>query len=239
MDLEEFRRPTPADIPVLTDTFRDCEWTDEYIENINDQCLRILLVNGTIIGIVCFEFTGHSINGIPLYYILSECTKDKRLGHLVGVRSPGRLLWSHILREIHFDGNEDSGFIVYNHAIPDAKGYHIKMGMKTSSEIQFQGRPLRDRIEPLFIRIPELNTAMLPIEDGVIDELDDTYLFYVSKDINYGDIYTILRSLPQKKREIEHVANNAQVKTKHKAGKNTKHKAGKKRPTKKRNKKLK
>lgn len=230
---------------MLTDTFRDCEWTNEYIENINAQCLRILLVNGTIIGIVCFEFTGHYINRIPLYYISTECTKDKRLGHLVGVRSPGRLLWSHILREIHFYGNEDSVFIVYNHAIPDAKGYHIKMGMKTSSEIQFQGRPLRDSIEPLFISIPELNTAMLPIEDGVIDELDDTYLFYVStKDIDYGDIDTILmslppRSLPQKKRKIEHVANNAQVKTKHKGGKNTKHKGGKKRPTKKRNKKLK
>lgn len=207
MNTEEFKIPTVDDIYQLSQYFEDCEWIDDYIEDIksgDSGNYRILTINGEIIGIACFWYTGDNISGIPLYYVSTRCTKDKgkHPTREIGLRTPGRLLWAYILREIYIQIYSYSGgrFIVYNHAIDQAKGYHIKMGMESASNIDFYGLPLINVVQRAFISNPDLNTAELPIQNGIITELDETYLFYVSKEINYSSIDTILLYLPPSRR---------------------------------------
>ena len=78
---EEFRRPNVNDIDMLQNNFNNCEWlTEDYIPLIREDDvdnLRILIINGEIIGIVNFYNTRNRIGRFPLYYVSTECTKDK------------------------------------------------------------------------------------------------------------------------------------------------------------------
>ena len=81
----EFRVPTKSDIEILQTNFNNCEWTKDYIKDINEEHVinyRILKINGDIIGIICFFHVGDitiEINKYPLYYISTRCTKDKTI----------------------------------------------------------------------------------------------------------------------------------------------------------------
>ena len=95
------------------------------------------------------------------------------------MKTPGRLLWAYILREIRLNTTER--FVVYNHAISDSKGYHLKMGMKPAGDIILIGsRKLKEVVLPLFQSNSNLNTAEIPPLD-LVNEFDDTYLFYLSE----------------------------------------------------------
>ena len=198
---EEFRRPNVNDIGMLQNNFNNCEWlTEDYIPSIREDDvdnLRILIINGEIIGIVNFYNTRNRIGRFPLYYVSTECTKDKdKIAQTFdGLKTPGRLLWAYILREIRLNTTER--FAVYNHAISDSKGYHLKMGMKPAGDIILIGsRKLKEVVLPLFQSNSNLNTAEIPPLD-LVNEFDDTYLFYLSDPrVDYSSIDSILNSLP-------------------------------------------
>lgn len=204
---EEFRMPILDDIDMLQHTFTNCDWIGDYIDSIQEDDvnnLRILIINGEIIGIVNFFNTGIAIGGsMPLYYVSTECTKDKNkiAQTFDGLKTPGRLLWAYILREIRLNTNTER-FAVYNHAISDSKVYHLKMGMKPAGAIPIArvGRSLKDIVFPLFHRNPKLNSAEIPVNE-LLNEFDDTYLFYLSNPgLNYSSIDSILNSLPPSER---------------------------------------
>ena len=204
---EEFRMPTLGDIPKLTENFNNCDWIGDYIPSIQENDvndLRILIINGEIIGIVNFFNTGSAIGGsMPLYYVSTECTKDKDkiTQTFDGLKTPGRLLWAYILREIRLNNNAER-FAVYNHAISDSKVYHLKMGMKPAGAIPIAraGRSLKDIVFPIFRGNPKLNSAEIPVNE-LLNEFDDTYLFYLSNPrIDYSSIDSILNSLPPSER---------------------------------------
>ena len=94
---------------------------------------------------------------------------------------------------------QNNEFIIYNHAIPDSRDYHIKMHMKITSEINIPN--FANTIKNKFVTNPELNTAQIRIRNEDDDKFDDdefneTYLFYHShQDIDYTDIDSILDSI--------------------------------------------
>ena len=208
----EFRVPTKSDIEILQTNFNNCEWKEEYIKDINEEQVinyRILKINGDIIGIICFFYIQAipiGIKNYPLYYISTRCTKDKPEDEPEdkpgikrernsnkpkqppkGRKSYGRLLWAYALREIS-QLNQNNEFIIYNHAIPDSRDYHIKMHMKITSEINIPN--FANTIKNIFYYTnPELNTAKIPVE-----EFDEVYLFYYSHQypIDYNNIDSIL-----------------------------------------------
>ena len=236
MDIQ-FRIPTLNDIDQLRENFLGCQWIHDNIDLItqedpNVNNLRILIINGEIIGIVNFYYTGQSIDqtSIPLYYVSTRCTKDKDpenkdLNNIYitsdKFTTPGRLLWAYILREIYLI-NKRKAFVVYNHSIKSAYPYHIKMGMTTADKIRLgQHVTLYNLVFPMFLpdRDPNcfLNTAKLGIyrtlrletHPGYFEEVEyennfdtaskiirqqfnDTYLFYISRKINYESINDIL-----------------------------------------------
>ena len=236
MDIQ-FRIPTLNDIDQLRENFLGCQWIHDNIDLItqgdpNVNNLRILIINGEIIGIVNFYYTGQSIDqtSIPLYYVSTRCTKDKDpenkdLNNIYitsdKFTTPGRLLWAYILREIYLI-NKRKAFVVYNHSIKSAYPYHIKMGMTTADKIRLgQHITLNDLVFPMFLpdRDPNcfLNTAKLGIyrivrletHPGYFEEVEyennfdtaskiirqkfnDTYLFYISRKINYESINDVL-----------------------------------------------
>ena len=201
---EEFRMPNLGDIDMLQNTFTNCEWIGDYIDSIQENDvndLRILIINGEIIGIVNFYNTRNRIGRFPLYYVSTECTKDKdKIAQTFdGLKTPGRLLWAYILREIRL--NTIERFVVYNHAISDSKGYHLKMGMKSAGDIILIGnRKLKEFVLPIFQSNSNLNTAEIPVNE-LLNEFDDTYLFYLSDSrVDYSSIDSILNSLPSSER---------------------------------------
>ena len=117
------------------------------------------------------------------------------------MKTPGRLLWAYILREIRLNNNAER-FAVYNHAISDSKVYHLKMGMKPAGAIPIAraGRSLKDIVFPIFRGNPKLNSAEIPVNE-LLNEFDDTYLFYLSNPrLDYSSIDSILNSLPPSER---------------------------------------
>ena len=238
---EEFRVPNLDDIEMLENTFKNCEWTDEYISDIKEGAtanLRILIINGEIIGIANFYHIWEDF-----YYVSTECTKDKdeNFQRVGGLKTPGRLLWAYILHEIKRLYRGTRSFIVYNHAIPSSRGYHLKMGMKPAGAIKLDkhGRvSLRDAIFPLFKSRNELfyydilDTSKS--DDYLLDEFDETYLFYVSDPrVDYASIDSILNSLPSSERRLTGGIKRKNKKTKNKRkNKKTKNKKTKNKKTK-------
>jgi hypothetical protein len=206
----QFRQPTQDDIDELIINFDNCSWIEDYTDAINDyntDDMRILVFNGKIIGIFDFNNTGITFEGIEIYYVITECTRDKNkaiddvyLTEDGKVVTFGRLLWSYILNEI-YNLNGKNPFIIYNHAIPDAYYYHIKMGMKPANEIN---DIFENEIKNLFANDPALNDAQLPEHAIYSDEFNETYLFYVSTEtINYDSIESIIKSLPESSKKIQ------------------------------------
>jgi hypothetical protein len=210
----EFRTPTTDDIEQMRNNFNNCEWIDDWIDDIENNIvntLRVLVSNEIIIGIAHFYHSGFIANNIPLYYVSTRCTIDKQAEgiRIQTISTPGRLLWAYILHEIYILNGQDSSrrFIVYNHAIPSAIGYHKKMGMFPANELsliqpsrnpnkKYEIIKLEKYIIKSFMDNPELNTAEL--SNIRSDEFNETYLFYVSSSrINYNSINSILESLPK------------------------------------------
>ena len=203
----EFRSPNINDIDELNENFEECHWLDSYIESIehNDvDYLRILTFDNVIIGLSEFYNTGYNFNGINIFYISIRCTRYKKApisneyfkteeGKFV---TTGRLLWAYILNDI-YNMNSQEKFIIYNHAIPNAYWYHIKMGMKPIRTIIIDGVNIKYYMKQLFLEQSGLNTADLSDASINSDEFDDTYLFYVyDENINYNCIEDIIKSLP-------------------------------------------
>lgn len=217
----EFRALITSDIPNLRHRFRNkCEYISvsgghEEIGNFEagnyneliarDLGPRVLLYQGNIIGMV---FIDNVLPQQDVYYIDYRCTSDIPHDPIFNSNfvSPGRLLWCYILGHINqhnITHNNRHGFMIYNHTIPEAYGYHIKMGMYPSGLIK-QNTGLD--MKALFKKHPALNEADLPLDSWgklgafpqpLLDEFDNTYLFYVGDpSIDYSNVKTVMNSLP-------------------------------------------
>lgn len=139
-----------------------CEFWEE---NVSPKDISVLYYNADLIGIASFYKTDVE----PLFYINFRCTvpdffknSDDDKNFFKKFLSPGRLLWVYILNHIYELNNKNRNFIVYNHAIPEAYGYHIKMGMKPLSK---QNHINKKVMKELFIKNEEINTSKLPEEE--------------------------------------------------------------------------
>ena len=203
------RNPTEDDIDELETNFdKNCEWVEDYIGSIRDdyvENLKIITFNGKILGVYEIYNPMETFDGLDIYYVSTECTRDKErqlddpyfTTHEGSFVKPGRILWAYILNEI-YNLNERRPFIVYNHAIPISYGYHIAMGMKPISQLQLNGRDVTSEMKELFVNNSDLNASELSERAIYSDEFDETYLFYISdENINYDCIEDILKSLPK------------------------------------------
>lgn len=135
-----------------------------------------------------------TINGYRFFYVDVRCTFNKTGDDYI---TSGRLLWSYILN--HF-GKLWPKFVVYNFSTPEAKGYHLKMGMKPYAESE-----VKDIInEENVIKLPYIkedipgNTELEKV--SVFGITSTNYaggnMFYISNpSIKYNKIYDIIMSL--------------------------------------------
>ena len=228
----DFRIPNEGDIEQLQHNFTRCDWKDDLINDIQEHYVdtyRVLVSRDEILGFANFYHTGYDILGqINIYVVSIECTKDKLTNNTQQYEfiTNGRLLWAYILNNI-YQINGSNPFIVYNHAIPDAYQYHIKMGMSPSNNYNLQDKfekltktanVFDKSIKRMFLENDYLNNAGLSETAINSDEFYETYLFYISSmDVNYSDIHSILYSLPE---------GELRMKTKRRGGK-TKRRGGK------------
>jgi hypothetical protein len=138
--------------------------------------------------------SGHNISFV---YVQLRCAVLPIINH--PYITSGKLLWSCILHHIYnnsdsFNITRGNYIVVYNHAISEAKGYHIKMGM-----LPLANTPLNS-IRPQIKNLNEINYN----NDNVINELldadvnspDSSYLFYIFRnDVNYYDLFDIYQSI--------------------------------------------
>ena len=160
-----------------------CEFHDALLENSETQFLYNT-GNGQLYGACVCEYKMLDRLDIP--------------GLPANVTS-GRLLWAHILKSC-YDKSGRRPFMVLNHSIDDASGYHIQMGMHT-----YSSSPVKDvfppkRIEEIIDSIEGFEESYLGIgrtTPQIVASPKTTYLFYSSHpEINYGDIPSILNSIP-------------------------------------------
>ena len=207
-----FRTLESADINELENNFKDCPFTDRYTTNFKDKTydsIRVLIINGEIVGIAKF----YNIWPSQIYYIETRCTKDKpeNFQRGIGLKTPGRLLWAYILREINLlhvrNGLKKNRFVVFNIPRRSTRGYHLKMGMNAASQIKIdEKRNLRDIVFPSFKKHKEsLNNYNASIfndrkprdDDYLLKKFDEKYMFYLQQlHVNYYSIDSILKSLP-------------------------------------------
>lgn len=217
-----FRKPELSDIDELQNNFKDCRFIEHFKDDINDNArdgIRILIINGQIVGIAKFYKACGNI-----YYIEMRCTKDRpeNSQRPSGLKTHGRLLWAYILHEInsHYRDNLEKAnnlhnklrrpphnkFIVYNEPLTTARGYHEKMGMKRSSAIIMDtGKTLCQYITSMANQLNDSDDSDIDSDiDSLDEELDiyhelddDKNLFYIQDpNVNYDSIDEILRSIP-------------------------------------------
>ena len=169
-----------------------CEWEDEYRQYFDEYYWLIL--GNQVLGVADVEVKFVDTNNqFTFFYVDTEC-KFNPSGHQVA--TSGRLLWCYILN-FCYNNSQTENFVVYNKAIDSAKGYHLKMGMLPYHELsdEYEGS-LKDY--NYVSQLPEIvddegNEEYLNYSS---DDRNTTYLFYVSKQIDYSSIYDILMSLP-------------------------------------------
>ena len=157
-----FRVGHETDRYTINERFSGCEFWEE---NVSPKDISVLYYNTDLIGIASFYKTDVE----SLFYINFRCTvpdffknSDGDENFFKKFLSPGRLLWVYILNHIYELNKKNRNFIVYNHAIPEAYGYHIKMGMKPLSK---QNHINKKVMKELFIKNEEINTSKLPEEE--------------------------------------------------------------------------
>jgi len=162
-----FRVGHDNDRDMINERFSRCDFWEK---NDSPKDISVLYYKKHLIGIASFEETDVK----PLFYVDFRCTVDDVFlpdilknsdddeNFFKKFLSPGRLLWVYILNHIYELNNKNRNFIVYNHAIPEAYGYHIKMGMKPLSK---QNHINKKVMKELFIKNEEINTSKLPEEE--------------------------------------------------------------------------
>jgi hypothetical protein len=175
-----------------------CEFHDNLLKDTDTQFLYNT-GNGQLYGACSCMYTMLS-EGIFACWVYSECTFDKlTVPGLPANVTGGRLLWAHILNSCYVMG-QGRPFIVFNHSIEDAVAYHLQMGMHpySSSPIQHYFNP--QRVKAIIDEIEGFEESYLSIgttTPQLIADPKTTYLFYCSHpEINYGDIPSIINSLP-------------------------------------------
>jgi hypothetical protein len=175
-----------------------CEFHDDFLENSDTQFLYNNQT-GQLYG-ACVCMYDMLPEGIYACWVYTECTFDKlTIPGLPRNITSGRLLWAHILKSCYKKfGNHT--FMVFNHSIEEAIGYHIQMGMHpySSSPIQHYFNPAR--IEEIINSIEGFSADYLSIGTTTSDLIRDpktNYLFYLSHpEINYSDVPSIINSIP-------------------------------------------
>ena len=190
----EFRIPNENDIEQIQNNFTRCDWKDDLINDIQEHYVdtyRVLLSQNEILGFANVYYTGHDILGLNIYIVSVECTKDKLTNNTLTNNTQtnntltnntqqtefitnGRLLWSYILKNI-YELNGNKQFIIYNHAIPDAFEYHIKMGMYPSKKY---GSIFDENIKHMFLENEDLNNAEL--SEPAINSDEFSFLFILN-----------------------------------------------------------
>lgn len=186
----------------------DCEWTQDFLDNPDTFFLYDIREDGNynIYGACLLKFIPH--NDRLICYVQIRCTYNNTGNTIL---SSGRLLWSYILNYCYICKmyyNLPNKFIILNHAISSAVGYHLLMGMRPykNSEI-YKNRILSE--EELISILKEMftqnsNNTELALNDylygnhlnnskKLLNSPHTSYLFYTEKDnINYNDICDII-----------------------------------------------
>ena len=149
---------------------------------------KFYLTHGShILGAIKIAYNGYIPEiGLHVFYIGSRCTYETP-----GLEMPdkfatkGRLLWAYALNYVFTMAGPNS--IIYNSALDEAIGYHLKMGMIPYNESLFP-----EKYIPQVIMIDDEG-----IEGNKKVMSESNILFYKLKDIDYSNIVTILLSLPE------------------------------------------
>jgi hypothetical protein len=178
-----------------------CEWLahghEGYLDNPENYFWLVHSQNATLYGVCNISENEDEISGYTFFYIITRCSIEKT-GH--AQVTSGRLLWAFILNYCYntcVEMGKPPNFVVYNHTIVEAKGYHLKMGMKPFNEFApgtFITEQQAYTLHHIEDDVPE--PAGEYLKDITRTNGDGGYLFYVSRPgVNYGSIYDIIASL--------------------------------------------
>ena len=164
---------------------------------------HLWLINQTtneIYGICKIIDDSFGIGEYRFIYVDVRCTFNTTSDDYI---TSGRLLWSYILNHCF---KVSPKFVVYNFSTPQAKGYHLKMGMKPYAESEDIQKILN---EEDVVKLPQIKEDIQEYPDAAkelslrtVSEITSTNdaggsMFYVSNPrINYNNIYDIIMSLP-------------------------------------------
>lgn len=206
-----------------------CEWKADFIGNRNvignNDTYFLLHGDGNekkaIAAVMFSADPDFRYENIPFFYIEIECSWGR--SHDV-YHTWGRILWAYILYTINQAVN-NSMFVVYNHGIPDAAGYHYKMGMRNVQEVIREMSPYRKNnditkalndlhsiIRAKYQRLEMTYNHSLLTNGGIRSangkKWKNGLMFYAKKSsINYNDLKSIIHSLsidtnPFKRRRV-------------------------------------
>jgi hypothetical protein len=140
-----------------------------------------------ILGAIKISYNGYIPEiDLHVFYIGARCTYETP-----GLEMPdkfatkGRLLWAYALNYVFTIAGPNS--IIYNSALDEAIGYHLKMGMIPYNKTLFP--------EEFIPRVIIIDDKGIKENKKIMNKVHT--LFYKLKDIDYSNIVTILLSLPE------------------------------------------
>ena len=183
-----------------------CEWANDFIHDPNTYFL--LHKDIAVAAVIFNDIPDFVFNGIPYYHVDIECSWAK--SHDI-FHTWGRILWAYILYTINIAAQRYRMFVVYNHAIPDAAGYHHKMGMKNIKDMLQEinlGNVTDDINSIREILKSKSHNIKMNFDDSYLtnggilanngNSWKNGYMFYAKKSyINYDDIHSIIYSLSE------------------------------------------
>jgi hypothetical protein len=187
-------------VPLTYGKNRNCPTPME--EFFDEPEKHLWLINQTtneIYGICKILDDSFGIGEYRFFYVDVRCTFNTTSDDYI---TSGRLLWSYMLNHFFTVSRK---FVVYNFSTPQAKGYHLKMGMKPYYESEVQ----RILNEEDVVNLPQIKEDIIPEHPDAAKELEERSvfditstndaggnMFYISNSTDYNNIYSIIISLP-------------------------------------------
>ena len=220
---------------LVFDRVDHCEFHDDLMTD--DETYFLYQINNvnsyTLLGAAICTFYNEDriVTPITFCWVHVECT----YANVTGLPTSGRLLWCYILKLCYMSRpyNHYRG-LVFNHAIAEAVGYHLSMGMKPYNYSEVSSIFSVDYIAGLINHFTDgegySSDYLILSPQKTLDQLfaspETVYLFYVlDQTTDYSNIGIILNSIPTSLRGgTKEKKNKSKRKRKRKRNRNNKSK---------------